>query len=437
MQGSIYRREGNLAKAYMLLHRFSSLYLNNLAKHPLAKTPEGKKMLKTLQRRLPSVIGQLEEMKPQIDEAHHEWQRMSEAERKEVQDFSSEKSPEYAAHASRDPALAWSNRARAKVLDAGENQELAVDLATKEFRRRKAERYPGAWEQEDEERNGRHQVDRDWTYTREVPTGDDDLQRQMELARRRLDHPDEVEQCTPIRPTQQLTLRSSSYNYPTISKSSPLHYDPSQRERLRDEVAPQPPRPPKELVSRNESLDRSYTPLVPRKELDQSTMPPSDQEMFSPPLPAVPDKTPNTDQPKKKERYTFKPADYLENGDPLRPVFLPEGLRREFVQLAADKTRQGIEMCGLLCGTIVNNALFVTCLLIPEQKGTPDTCETINESSYFDFMDKEDLVQLGWIHTHPTQTCFMSSRDLHTHAGYQIMTPESIAIVCAPRYEPS
>lgn len=43
---------------------------------------------------------------------------------------------------------------------------------------------------------------------------------------------------------------------------------------------------------------------------------------------------------------------------------------------------------------------------------------------------------LGWIHTHPTQTCFMSSRDLHTHVGYQVMMPESIAIVCAPSKVP-
>lgn len=26
----------------------------------------------------------------------------------------------------------------------------------------------------------------------------------------------------------------------------------------------------------------------------------------------------------------------------------------------------------------------------------------------------------------------MSSRDLHTHAGYQMMLPESVAVVCAP-----
>lgn len=44
----------------------------------------------------------------------------------------------------------------------------------------------------------------------------------------------------------------------------------------------------------------------------------------------------------------------------------------------------------------------------------------------------EELMVLGWIHTHPSQTCFMSSRDLHTHVWYQVSMPESIAVVCAP-----
>lgn len=94
-------------------------------------------------------------------------------------------------------------------------------------------------------------------------------------------------------------------------------------------------------------------------------------------------------------------------------------------------------MCGILCGTLINNALFITCLLIPEQECTSDTCETINEEAYVTYCIENDLLVLGWIHTHPTQTCFMSSRDLHTHAGYQTMMKESIAIVCAPRYDPS
>ena len=37
------------------------------------------------------------------------------------------------------------------------------------------------------------------------------------------------------------------------------------------------------------------------------------------------------------------------------------------------------------------------------------------------------------IHTHPSQTAFLSSVDLHNHLPYQLMLPEAVAIVCAPR----
>ena len=36
--------------------------------------------------------------------------------------------------------------------------------------------------------------------------------------------------------------------------------------------------------------------------------------------------------------------------------------------------------------------------------------------------------------THPSQTAFMSSVDLHCHCSYQIMLDEAVAIVCAPKY---
>ena len=38
------------------------------------------------------------------------------------------------------------------------------------------------------------------------------------------------------------------------------------------------------------------------------------------------------------------------------------------------------------------------------------------------------------IHTHPSQTAFLSSVDLHTHMPYQLMLPEAVAIVCAPKF---
>lgn len=136
------------------------------------------------------------------------------------------------------------------------------------------------------------------------------------------------------------------------------------------------------------------------------------------------------------DEFTFKPSAFLENGDPLRPVFLPSQLRNQFLAVASSNTRLNLETCGMLGGILKSNALFITRLIVPEQTSTSDTCETLNEEELFDYCDKEELMVLGWIHTHPTQTCFMSSRDLHTHVGYQVMMPESIAIVCAPTKQP-
>jgi len=150
----------------------------------------------------------------------------------------------------------------------------------------------------------------------------------------------------------------------------------------------------------------------------------------------VPDHRPITPSNELYE-FTFTPSAFLQNGDPLRPVFLPSQLRNQFLAVASSNTRLNLETCGMLCGILKSNALFITRLIVPEQTSTSDTCETLNEEELFDYCDKEELMVLGWIHTHPTQTCFMSSRDLHTHVGYQVMMPESIAIVCAPTKQPS
>ncbi|XP_067343785.1 AMSH-like protease isoform X3 [Channa argus] len=72
----------------------------------------------------------------------------------------------------------------------------------------------------------------------------------------------------------------------------------------------------------------------------------------------------------------------------LRRVVIPRDLTYRFLLLADSNTARGIETCGVLCGRL----------------------------------------------THPTQTAFLSSVDLHTHCSYQLMLPEAIAIVCAPKH---
>ncbi|KAF9976521.1 hypothetical protein BGZ73_008357 [Actinomortierella ambigua] len=119
----------------------------------------------------------------------------------------------------------------------------------------------------------------------------------------------------------------------------------------------------------------------------------------------------------------------------LRTLIVPIRLLDRFLNLVRPNTVKNLETCGILAGTLSRNKFTVTTLIIPKQTATSDTCSTTNEDELFEFQMERDLMTLGWIHTHPTQTCFMSSVDLHTHCSYQLMLPEAIAIVCAPKHE--
>ncbi|XP_065601228.1 STAM-binding protein isoform X1 [Cyrtonyx montezumae] len=121
--------------------------------------------------------------------------------------------------------------------------------------------------------------------------------------------------------------------------------------------------------------------------------------------------------------------------DVLRLVIVPRELCHKFLQLADANTARGVETCGILCGKLMRNEFTITHVIVPKQYGGPDYCNTENEEELFLIQDQHGLVTLGWIHTHPTQTAFLSSVDLHTHCSYQMMLPESIAIVCSPKYQ--
>ncbi|CCH42450.1 AMSH-like protease [Wickerhamomyces ciferrii] len=123
-----------------------------------------------------------------------------------------------------------------------------------------------------------------------------------------------------------------------------------------------------------------------------------------------------------------------EGNKPLKTIYLPSQLPLKFLKISQGNTSKNLETCGILCGSLSLNAFFITTLLIPQQKSTSNTCETLNEEDIFTTLDSKDLFILGWIHTHPTQSCFLSSVDLHTQNSYQIMLPEAIAIVCAVKF---
>ncbi|KAM7381021.1 hypothetical protein PAMA_012046 [Pampus argenteus] len=118
----------------------------------------------------------------------------------------------------------------------------------------------------------------------------------------------------------------------------------------------------------------------------------------------------------------------------LRRVVIPRDLMHRFLLLADSNTARGIETCGILCGRLQQNEFVLTHVVIPKQSAGPDFCDMENVEELFSFQDQHNLLTLGWIHTHPTQTAFLSSVDLHTHCSYQLMLPEAIAIVCAPKH---
>lgn len=161
------------------------------------------------------------------------------------------------------------------------------------------------------------------------------------------------------------------------------------------------------------------------------------------PISITPPKAASISVPKPRAQCTSCSAivltifvDYLENGMPLRKVSIPDSIVHRFLDLAAHNTRRNLETCGVLAGKLSHDEFTITTLIIPKQTATSDTVAMLNEEEILEVADQRDLMTLGWIHTHPTQQCFMSSVDLHTHFPYQLLMAEALAIVVAPTQTP-
>jgi STAM-binding protein len=379
--------------------------------------------MKAAVKTLPEVMSTMEALKPRINARYNSYLERNRGSSIVVENDGSRAST-WANFAASDPAVAGNTT----TLDAEENSKLAVKLAHKEIRRRDAAqrttRQAGVSEQEEQERRTAGLWD-DWesALSRDGPSRDDEeMRRNMEASRRRMDGshdivPDGVrKKLVKPRPAKPERNGRSEYHYPSITRSQPVRYKDNFESRSRSiSPGPLPPKPPKDRFE-----ESAYEPEPPPR--PEKSTPDSLEASMSDP----------------KATFTFRPSAYLENGAPLRTIFLPPTLRTEFLKYAELNTRRNLETCGMLCGTVISNAIFIQQVVIPEQENTSDTCEMINESAFFDYVDSlKDTMVFGWIHTHPTQTCFMSSRDLHTHCAYQTMIAESIAIVCAPSKNPS
>jgi STAM-binding protein len=466
-QAEIYEREGNDQQAYQLYFRQAKLVLDYLPRHPDAKKPDlkTKAEFQRLKKGVPKSLAKLEALKPRINDRYNKYQENI----RKLQDtqLGQDEVPSGSAsitaglqehdmslmglHKISDPAVS----AAVHPIAAAENGDLAVRLAHREIKRREAARravrQAGVSAAEEQERRTAGVWDNweaDAFLAGEAQNGDDDdLRARIQETHQNVEAAGDRNQPSRngegIRSSLQASRspsRSYNYQYPSVPKprtdfewmpQSPV-LPPTIPQPLNEDTPVAPMLPPKIPQTLELQVDNS-----PTLEFRQDNLP-SYEEIY--PVPPRKEPLQRVETPAhdiKPSEYTFKPAAYLENGDPLRTIFLPADLRQTFLKIAAPNTAANLETCGVLCGTLISNALFISHLVIPEQTSTSDYCETVNEAALFEYCEAEDLMVFGWIHTHPTQTCFMSSRDLHTHFGYQVSMPESIAIVCAPSKDPS
>jgi STAM-binding protein len=423
-EAAICEQDGNLQMAYLYLYRHAELIISKIPTHPNAKDPKFKADLNLARKTVNKNLVKLEQWKPRIVQQHQRYAKAMErrnAEKQRIYDEQRDGGSLDPGASLRRPSLGFpadeeAYHDLAEALDARENSQLAVDLAQNELRRR--------------------DINRQTTRQAGVSPGT--------VASRRQGLVMDVED--PYEPNDARKTEADRVSEGIKEAGSYLHKrgQESRDARMHNFTGQQryqyPTVPAKEgtmswdstaLQPRDSRLSYDQPPAVPAKDGARADAPP------------VPEKyNNNKDSPaavqKTASQVTFKPNAFTEGGAPLRTVFLPPTLRTTFLNRAHANTSRNLETCGILCGTVISNALFISHLVIPDQTSTSDTCDTTEEgdNELFDFCDGNDLLVCGWIHTHPSQSCFLSSRDLHTSSGYQVMLPEAIAIVCAPRQNP-
>ena len=398
-EAAMCEQDGNLQTAYLYMFRHAELVLSRLPEHPDYKDPRYADDLAQARKVLKKNLVKLEQWKPRINQEYQRYVLAMERRNAERRRFQAEhndsESRRRSSQQNYEDAVDRENPAVAnatQALKAHENRQLAVELAQQEIQRRNATTQQS------------HLAN---------PSANDSVRAVGDLVQRQSHAPTQ-------RPVFDGKIYTPTYQYPSVpAKEHPMHWNYSS-------VLP--------ATTSNRSV---LPPTLPAKDV------PSPLDTTKPPpIPARPDHSappsPSPQSQPPSSRYTFQPSAATESGAPLRTLLLPPQLRHTFLALAAANTSLNVETCAILCGAIVSNALCITHLIIPAQLGNSDTCETTaaGDAALFAYVDAHGLLVCGWIHTHPSQSCFLSSRDLHTHAGYQVMLPEAVAIVCAPRREP-
>jgi len=179
--------------------------------------------------------------------------------------------------------------------------------------------------------------------------------------------------------------------------------------------------PPSDQVMSSFDSHRPGT-VSPPPSYDRAVKPAPTTSSPSPPIPTNASPMPTFDR-------SAKPNISAPTG--LRTVVVPSNLEEAFLSVAKVNSDRGVETLGTLGGHLSNNRFIISHLLIPKQEGKSDSCTMEGLEDVWDVHDKENIIFLGWVHTHPAYSVFLSSVDMHNQYEWQHMLPEALAIVCS------
>ncbi|KAK9888218.1 hypothetical protein WA026_000485 [Henosepilachna vigintioctopunctata] len=117
-----------------------------------------------------------------------------------------------------------------------------------------------------------------------------------------------------------------------------------------------------------------------------------------------------------------------------RTLKIPSRITTEFSYLTFKNNMKNIETVGYLAGRELNEEeLSVTHLILPEQFGFSDFFKVKDSHILIKYLEQNELLILGWIHSHPIEKPYLSSSDMHYQSVFQSVLPEAVAMVYSPK----
>lgn len=411
-QADIFRAEKNIIDLYIMLLRYSSLVSETIPRHRDYRTsPQSKKEL--LRKKLLTSVIELEKLKPLAQQKINELNSRKSYQQSGRDTFRSNYSTAFS------PVK--------KQTMASYDQIKAVRQTAGEFvyRGSKAQQYPYARPVEDSMKRLSLTLPppKDETLSRHSILGPNGLKGpwQPPTSDKGVTYPTIIDLSPVEIPSLHQSLEDGSQNKKDNSISehnkSDVESTLTQSEDCQVKHADETP----SLISFEETEDSA-----PIKVIRQPSPPPVLAEVQD----LVPTVSPHVDEAGCKTETPS--SDSFGRAESPLQLHISTAMMGSFMKLAKSNTDKNLETCGILAGSLKNRKFYITALIIPKQEATSSSCQATNEEEIFEAQDKRSLFPLGWIHTHPTQSCFMSSIDVHTHYSYQIMLPEAVAIVMAP-----